>query len=239
MAETNLAPSGGDHTSPRGGEKQPQKATDKMMEGERRSFQDGDTLVRNTGEVATAAAQGMARTAAEATRNIAETNRRASRDIAEHWRASLEPFAAAQMDLNRWFDEMWRLSTGFAGFPALRGVRPFGAASMFGMPPIDVKEGAGAYRLSMELPGLNREDIDLSIDNGALMIRAHKVEEKEDPSAAHRISERHYGRIERSFPLPGDVEPNRVEAAYQDGVLKVTLPKTAERERTGPKIQIR
>ena len=214
------------------------KGADQTVEREHRSGGNGDGMARNTSEAATDVAQGMARASADATRNIAETNRRASRDIAEHWRASLEPFAAAQMDMNRWFDEMWRFTTGFAGFPALRGVRPFGAASMFGMPPIDVKEGTGAYRLSVELPGLNREDIHLSVDNGALIIRAHKVEEKEDPSAAHRISERHYGRIERSFPLPPEVDAARIDAGYKDGVLKVTLPKISERERSGSKIEI-
>jgi len=239
MAETNMTPSGADQSASRLAEKSAQKSTDKVVEGERRSFQDADAMARNTSEAATGAAQGMARAAAETTRDIAETNRRASREIAEHWRASLEPFAAAQMDVNRWFDEMWRFATGFAGFPAMQGLRPFAAGAMFGMPPIDVKEGASAYRLSVELPGLNREDIDLSIENGALMIRAHKVEEKEDLSAAHRISERHYGRMERSFPLPSDVDTARIEAAYKDGVMTVTLPKTAERERAGSRIQIR
>ena len=239
MAETNVTPSSAEQINPRAAEKQAQKTTDKVVESERRTFDAADAMARNTSEAATGAAQGMARQAAATTRDIAETNRRASREIADQWRASLEPFAAAQMDMNRWFDEMWRVATGFAGFPAMRGLRPFGGASVFGMPPIDVKEGASAYRLSVELPGLTREDIDLNVEGGALVIRAHKVEEKEDPSATHRISERHYGRIERSFPLPSDVETGRIEAAYKDGVLKITLPKTAERERPGSKIEIR
>lgn len=227
MAQTDVSPSGGDQQPMRAAEKSAQKAADRTLETERRSFQDADAMARNASEAATAAATGALSASAQAVQETAETNRRATRELTDGWRSTLEPFAAAQMDLNRWFDDMWRVATGFTGFPAMRGMRPFAGGSLFGLPPIDVKEGASAYRLSVELPGLAREDIDLSVQNGALLIRAHKVEETEDASAAHRISERHYGRMERSFPLPSDVDTSRIEAACKDGVLKVILPKSA------------
>lgn len=227
MAQTDVSPSGGDQQPMRSAEKSAQKSVDRTLDAERRSFQDADAMARNTSEAATAAATGAFSASAQAARETAETNRRATREITDGWRSTLEPFVAAQMDVNRWFDDMWRLASGFTGFSAMRAMRPFAGASLFGLPPIDVKEGAQAYRLSVELPGLAREDIDLSIQNGGLLIRAQKVEETEDVSAAHRISERHYGRMERSFPLPSDVDTGRIEAVCKDGVLKVILPKSA------------
>lgn len=198
------------------------------VQSEARSF------AQNGGEIA--------HQAAETGRHIAETGRRAGREVADSWRASMEPFAAMQMEMNRWFDDAFRQVTGFGLFPALRAARPFaaqGAAPLFGLPAVDIKETDKAYRLDVELPGLTREDVDLSIEGDLLSISGHKAETRDDAGAAYRISERRFGRFERGFPLPADVERGEITAEFQDGLLKITLPRNTEAAPHKSKIEIR
>src|SRR5438105_188151 len=63
-------------------------------------------------------------------------------------------------------------------------------------------------------------------DGGALVVCGHKAEENGDASSTYRVSERRYGRFERAFPLPADVDRDRIEAQFRDGVLRITLPKS-------------
>ncbi|HEX4196351.1 MAG TPA: Hsp20/alpha crystallin family protein [Caulobacteraceae bacterium] len=201
------------------------------VEGEARSFQ------REAGEKA----GDMAKDAAETGRQLAETGRRAGREVAESWRASMEPFTAMQMEMNRWFDDAFRQVAGFGLFPAMRAVRPFaagGAAPLFGMPATDIKETDDAYLLDVELPGLTREDVDLAINGDMLTLSGHKAETRDDASASYRISERRFGRFERAFPIPADVKRDQIKAEFRDGVLKITLPRNAEAGPQKSKIEI-
>jgi HSP20 family protein len=144
--------------------------------------------------------------------------------------------------MHRWFDDLWRQATGLGAFPALRPARPFGAlgaAPMLGLPPTDMKETPDAYVLSAELPGLNRDDVDIQMRGDLLLITGQKAEEKDDVGCAYRISERRFGRFDRSFPIPADVERNRIEAGFRDGVLTVTLPKTAAAAQDRTRIEIK
>jgi HSP20 family protein len=97
------------------------------------------------------------------------------------------------------------------------------------MPPVDIYETADhAVVLKAELPGLKREDIDLTVENNTLTIRGER--RKEDGIADdryHRV-ERSFGPFLRSFTLPPTVDPGRVRAEYRDGVLTVTLPTREE-----------
>jgi HSP20 family protein len=184
----------------------------------------------------------VSRAAAGAAREAGERGRNALRESAESWRGAAEPFLSMQSELNHWFDDLWRQATGMGMLPALRPSRPFAAlnaASMFGLPAVDLKETDEAYKLCAELPGLSAADIELEIKGEALVLTGHKSEEKDDHRAAYRISERRFGRFERRFPLPPDVDLNKIEAAFKDGVLTVTLPRQASAERSGARIQIR
>ncbi|HSZ51188.1 MAG TPA: Hsp20/alpha crystallin family protein [Caulobacteraceae bacterium] len=184
----------------------------------------------------------MSRAAAGATREAGERGRNALRESAESWRGAAEPFLSMQSELNHWFDDLWRQATGLGMLPALRPSRPFAAlspASMFGLPAVDLKETDEAYKLCAELPGLRPADIELEIKGEALVLTGHKSEEKDDHRAAYRISERRFGRFERRFPLPPDVDLSKIEADFRDGVLTVTLPRQVSAERAGSRIQIR
>lgn len=177
----------------------------------------------------------------EGGRQLAEQSRRASRQVADSWRQAVDPLLAMQFEMSQWFDDMFRHTFGFRHAPSTHPLRPLGlgAVSLFGLPPADMKETGTAHILAVELPGLTRQDIDLSIDGDALVVTGQKAEETDDASATYRVSERRYGRFERSFPLPPDVDRSRIEAQFKDGVLKITLPKSPGAAPPRSRIEIR
>src|SRR5918999_5884568 len=94
--------------------------------------------------------------------------------------------------------------------------------------PTDVSEDANSLRITMELPGVNPDDVRLSLENNILTIRGEKKHEKEENNERVHRFERTYGMFERTFALPNTVDPEKIEARYENGVLTVMLPK-AER----------
>ena len=97
------------------------------------------------------------------------------------------------------------------------------------MPAIDVSENEGAYLVKAELPGVAREDLDVTIKDGVLDINAERKKEKKDDKDGRVIrEERYYGKFVRSLRLGSDVDESGIEAHYEDGVLNLSLPKTAE-----------
>lgn len=97
-------------------------------------------------------------------------------------------------------------------------------------PAIDVEETEGAYEVTAELPGMKAEDVDATVENDILTIRGEKKQEtrKEEEGGKWHLLERTYGSFARSFTLPRRVNEAKVEARFEDGVLKVTLPKAEE-----------
>lgn len=117
------------------------------------------------------------------------------------------------------FDDM------FKGF----FVRPFSTDNgndMAGAIRIDVKETGEAYTVHAEVPGVNKEDLNVDIDGNRVSISAEvkKASEQKDGEKVLR-SERYYGQVARLFQLPVEVDEARATARYRDGVLELTLPK--------------
>ena len=104
-------------------------------------------------------------------------------------------------------------------------------------PAFDVSETDDEYRVSMELPGLAKDDIEVSIENGRLTISGEKKEEQKEEKENFLRVERSYGSFTRSVPLPGTVNEEGIEASFKDGVLSVRLPKTEEAR--GKKVEIK
>jgi HSP20 family protein len=97
------------------------------------------------------------------------------------------------------------------------------------MPAIDVSEKEESYLVKAELPGVARENLDITINDGVLTINAERKEEKKEEKDDRVIrQERYLGKLVRSLRLGSDIDEGRIEAQYQDGVLKLSLPKTAE-----------
>ena len=95
-------------------------------------------------------------------------------------------------------------------------------------PAVDLYEDKDDFIVRAELPGMKKEDIEISLHEGALTISGErKSEEKFEDGEVHR-TERFFGKFHRSFTLPKAVDGDKVKAAYKDGILTVTLPKTEE-----------
>ena len=93
------------------------------------------------------------------------------------------------------------------------------------MPPVDIRETPDALILQAELPGLTKSDVRITLENQVLTLSGERTFQKEvQEQNLHRV-ERSYGTFSRSFMLPANVETDKVLAAFQDGVLTVTLPK--------------
>lgn len=90
---------------------------------------------------------------------------------------------------------------------------------------VDVKETDKAYKVRAEIPGVKKEDIDISIDGNLVTLKAEVKREKEEKEEKTVMSERYYGMVSRSFTLDTDVDEKGATARYSDGVLELELPK--------------
>ncbi|HUY90402.1 MAG TPA: Hsp20/alpha crystallin family protein [Pirellulales bacterium] len=95
-------------------------------------------------------------------------------------------------------------------------------------PAVSLAETEDRYEINAELPGMSREEVRVELRNGDLWISGEKKNpEQETGKTLHRV-EQCYGEFRRAIPLPGAVDEAKIEAAYRDGILKVTLPKSKE-----------
>lgn len=128
-----------------------------------------------------------------------------------------------------------RFFTGF-DLPAWRGVSGFMPSWRLGFedvsaPVVDFGEDAKAYTISAEFPGLDEKDVSVTVAGDTIVVEGEKKQETEEKTKSHYIAERSYGLFRRSFALPENVDREKIAASYAKGVLKVTLPKTAEAQK--------
>ena len=105
-----------------------------------------------------------------------------------------------------------------------------GALTSSWLPACDVFEDKDAVKIVAEVPGVNPEDVKISLENNILTLRGEKKQQAEEKSERVHRYERTYGTFERSFSLPSSVDPDRIAANYANGILTVSIPK-AERAR--------
>lgn len=98
-------------------------------------------------------------------------------------------------------------------------------------PRVDIKETEEAFEIIAEVPGLKAEEIELSLTGDVLTVKGEKKSEREEKEGSYHLVERSFGRFQRSFRLPGEVDRSKLGALHKDGVLTVTLPKS---EKAGP-----
>ena len=101
-----------------------------------------------------------------------------------------------------------------------------------------VSEAKGDLVVKAELPGIDPKDIDISLDEGVLTIKGEKRQEKEEKQEGYHLIERRYGSFTRSIRLPGEIQNERINASYKNGVLKITLPKSEEAKKREIKIKV-
>ncbi len=96
------------------------------------------------------------------------------------------------------------------------------------VPDVDICETDNAIEIDADLPDMKPEDVDIRIEGNMLHLKGERKLEKENHQGNFYRMERSYGSFSRSFALPTNVDPNKVEANYKDGVLHITLPKREE-----------
>ncbi|HHY85305.1 MAG TPA: Hsp20/alpha crystallin family protein [Verrucomicrobia bacterium] len=99
-------------------------------------------------------------------------------------------------------------------------------------PLVDIVEDEKEYTIKVELPEVNKDDVNVTVENGTLSISGERKSEKESKGRRFHRMERYYGRFERSFSIPDDADPDKVKAEFKDGVLRVHLAKS---EKTRPR----
>ena len=133
-----------------------------------------------------------------------------------------DPFMSLHREMNRLFDDVFR------GAP-LTGAR--GTSGDFVPAHMDVSETGDQIRIYVELPGVSQDDVDVSLEDDVLTVRGEKKLERTDENENYHVIERSYGTFQRSLRLPFRVEPDQVQAEFNNGVLTVTLPKTKAQDR--------
>jgi HSP20 family protein len=99
------------------------------------------------------------------------------------------------------------------------------------MPSVNIKERADEFRIDLAVPGMNKEDFHVEVDNNVLTVSGERKEEKEDSNDKVTRKEFHYGAFKRSFSLPESANPEAVHASYKDGILSLTVAKKEELKR--------
>jgi len=114
------------------------------------------------------------------------------------------------------------------------------SAGFFGgwSPSLDVFEEKDNVIVKAELPGMKKEDIEVTLVGDTLSISGERREEQENKDAENYRSERYFGRFQRSVTLPHQVELNKIQASYKDGILTVTLPKSEEAKRKQIEVKV-
>jgi len=145
-------------------------------------------------------------------------------------RSELSPFGSLQREINRAFDDLW------GGFD----LAPLGRGALFGElgPSVDVSEDDKEVRVTADLPGLDEKDIEVELSDDRLTIKGEKHEEREEKKRSYHLRERAFGSFQRAILLPTGVDAGKTKAAFEKGVLTVTIPKT-EAARKVKKVEIK
>ena len=128
----------------------------------------------------------------------------------------MSPFLAFRREMDRLFDDMFRGLDDLPGF----------AGRSASWPSLEVSETEEDVKVTAELAGLDEKDVEVLLAEGVLTIRGEKKSETEDKG--RHFSERYYGRFERRLALPVEVDEDKVQASFENGVLTVTMPKSAK-----------
>lgn len=147
-------------------------------------------------------------------------------------RENESPVMAIQNEMNRMFDQFFNDPFTLLSVPTLRSVADF-------MPRIDVSETDASMQVTAELPGMDEKDIQLSLENDSLIISGEKKNDVEEKGKNYHRVERSYGSFQRVIPLVSEIQSDKVEATFRNGVLNITLPKTPAAAKQSHKIEIK
>ncbi|MFN4129685.1 MAG: Hsp20/alpha crystallin family protein [Paracoccaceae bacterium] len=155
--------------------------------------------------------------------------------------APRDPLARLRGEIEQLFDTLsW---PGFAlpmyGSPAMPSAARSRIPAWSAFPAMDLVERNGGFELSVELPGMEPDDIDIRLTDSTLTVRGKREEESTEDEGDYHLSERCYGTIERTIGLPTGIDADLVSADFNKGVLKVILPKSKEAKAAERKIEVK
>ncbi len=137
-----------------------------------------------------------------------------------------DPLTYLQTQINRMFDDLW----GGSRWPAESGRVS---------PPLDVKETEKEIQICAELPGIDSKDLEVELTDEEVTIRGEKRSERESNEKGRYWSERSYGAFERSIRLPSEVDGDKAKSEFNNGVLRITLPKREGAKPRSRKIEVK
>lgn len=132
----------------------------------------------------------------------------------------VSPILQLHREIDRLFDDAFR---GF-GFPALSVPQPADWPAML-KPALDIQETDKQYTISLEVPGVEQKDIQISLDDDVLTVRGEKRQEQEKKEGGFHRVERSYGSFQRALNLPQDANQEAIRASFKNGVLTITIDK--------------
>jgi HSP20 family protein len=131
-----------------------------------------------------------------------------------------------------------RLNQLFAGRNALRSDKEEAMAQIDWVPIVNVLESDSEFQIEAELPGVDKNDMKLSVEDGVLTISGQRAKEKEEKGRRYHRVERAYGTFTRSFTIPELVDEKRLTAEFKNGILIVHLPKSEKAQPKSIEVQI-
>lgn len=141
------------------------------------------------------------------------------------------PVAEFQRQMNQVFENfLGRMDRPFAG-----GGWPFGEQG----PRSDVVETAEGVEVTVELPGMEQGDVEVSLAGDALTVKGEKKVERQDEKKGYYVSERSYGSVFRTIPLPAGLDTDKADAAFKNGVLTVKIPHSPDARAKVKRIEVK
>ena len=134
-------------------------------------------------------------------------------------RRPIQDLFSIHNDINRFFDQWYR--------PARYRAE---SETLDWMPVVDILEADGHVEIRAEMPGLSEQDVQVSVTDDILTLKGEKTQAGEDTDQKYHRVERSYGRFQRSFTLPANLDPQDIKAKFTHGVLTVSIPKVKEVE---------
>ena len=145
-----------------------------------------------------------------------------------------QPFLSLRREMDRLVDDFFA-----------RAITPLGRAFEFdasrrlSAPAVDLVEREKEYVVTAELPGLDEKALEVKLSGDVLSISGQKDEERKEERENYRLAERRFGSFQRSLRLPQDVDPEKIDARFTNGVLTLTLPKREEALKKQKKIEVK
>lgn len=150
----------------------------------------------------------------------------------QHWLPSVfgeerrgDPISHLHQEIDRMFGDLMPGRAGDGG--------------MTMAPRIDMAETDDSIEITAELPGVDQKDLDVSVEGDVLTLKGEKKSESEEKKKDFHVVERSYGAFRRAIRLPGNVDPDKVNATFDKGVLKVSMPKPEEARQNRRRIEVK